>query len=175
MNELKTKFCLRTTGSIQRIPLLPFVILLMFSLGSFLFVIHWKFFIIVQFPAIVFALIGIYVEANSQKERFYIDGSDVYVAGWCSYKIDLQEIKGIKIMQMYTEHDIRYTPWHYKDGRPIYLIILLSEINAEMYNFKYNERRFSECFGEYIIEEAEYDPEAVKYLKTLNPDIKVFY
>ncbi|MBR5527815.1 MAG: hypothetical protein IKV97_02340 [Clostridia bacterium] len=64
---------------------------------------------------------------------------------------------------------------YYVDGSPIYVIILLSEISQDMFNYKDNNCYFEDNFREDIIYEAEYDPEAVKYLKTLNPDIKVFY
>ena len=134
-------------------------------------------FILIGSPLIVLGPIFMYIAKLSNDTRFCIDGSSVYVKGLGEKSIDPQNIKGIKIMQMCSDgpNEDRIIFHRYKDGTPMYLMILLREITLEMYNYKQNEYMFGSSFGEYIIEEVQFDPEAVKYLKTLNPDIKVFY
>ena len=127
-------------------------------------------------PLIVTAPISMHFIKLSNDTRFYIDGSSIYVAGLNARSIDSQRIKGIKIMQLCSHNENgNRTFYRYKNGMPIYMMILLKEISPIMYNYTEDEYIFKFQFGEYIIEEVQFDPEAVKYLKTLNPDIKVFY
>ena len=173
---MKTKFCLRTKESLTSMPFYPFVIILVVALAFFIYIRDWLFFFVIQLPTIIMVFGGIYVGQKTKKERFYIDGKEIYTIGWfANHIIDPKRIKGIKIMHMYTAIDNWHIPWNYKEGRPIFLMILLSEITPKMYNYKGNEYQFGFFLGKYIIAKVEYDPEAVKYLKTLNPDIKVFY
>ncbi len=90
-------------------------------------------------------------------------------------RINLNEIAGLVIIPEYEENRNIHYLIESKKGKTGYTMYWLDSVNDEMYNFKQYSFCFYNEFKKNIKYQCVYDKEAVDYLLTLNPDIKLIF
>ena len=104
----------------------------------------------------------------------YINGKDVTVKNFfTTRKIDPRNIAAIKILQSYYIIKGSHKPLVGEKGVPLYTAFLLNSITSEVYKFKQEDVRFIQAYHKHIICGVVSDLEAIRYLKTLNPRIRI--
>lgn len=152
----------------------------MIYLGIMLFVIlalllaenvQWN----ISIPAItLFSLFFCFVIFRSLKTGIYIDGKDIYVQGdFRKKKVNTSEIKAIKITRyaMWGRMQTTY-PQKDKHGNQLYSAVFLREIIPDIKDH-YNDLDIIKYYRKKVMFKIIYDKEAVDYILTLNPSIKL--
>ena len=105
----------------------------------------------------------------------YIENNKVYVKNTNKKSIDIEKIKGIKIIQSYSSGGKYrgFYPMQDNKGNFLYTAILLKDITDEMRDFNKGDLWFNQTFKNQIIASSVYVQEAVKYLKITNHNIEI--
>lgn len=104
----------------------------------------------------------------------YIDGKDVTIKrAFTAKKIDPRDIVAIKILQAYYEMRLSSGPVFGANGAPEYTAYLLKSVTNDMCRFRGRDTRFFRMYDKHIICTIVSDLEAIEYLKTLNPRIRI--
>lgn len=131
-------------------------------------------FIISTVIQVAISALLLWFERYNKNAGVYIDGSNIVYKGIRSRKIDVNKIAAIKIIQEtksggYSGLPVPIT----KEGKPLFLAILLSGKEELMQDpWKYESNFISE-FKEYYIASFAYNKEVVDYLCSLKPDIEI--
>lgn len=104
----------------------------------------------------------------------YIDGKDITVKKFfTAQKVDPRDIAAIKILQSYYIIKGSREPLVGEKGMPLYTAFLLNSVTGEVYKFKQDDVQFKQYYQKHIICGVVSDLEAIRYLKTLNPRIRI--
>ena len=104
----------------------------------------------------------------------YIDGKDVTIKrAFTAKKIDPRDIVAIKILQAYYETRLTSGPVIGENGAPEFTAYLLKSVSNDMCRFQGRDTRFFRMYDKHIICTIVSDLEAIEYLKTLNPRIRI--
>lgn len=119
---------------------------------------------------LLFALIKLY-----NGKGVYIDNDKVYYKNIKKQIINIESIKGIKVVKAYTAKGKYggFYPLRDREGNELYTIVLLKNITEDMINFSEGDLWFIQEFKNQIFCSAVYEEDAIEYLKLLNPNIKI--
>lgn len=104
----------------------------------------------------------------------YINGDVIVVKKvFTTRKISARDIVAIKILQSYYSLGHVDQPIVDKKGMPYYTAFLLSSVTGEVCRFSSADTRFIRMYHQHIICSVVSDPDAIGYLKMLNPHIQI--
>lgn len=104
----------------------------------------------------------------------YIEGPTIYYKGLKKKWIDIYEIVGIKVEQAYGYHTYKgLHPLKTPKGEFLYSAIFLNSLTDEMHTHHGGDLWFFQEFRKHTICLTIYKKEAIDYLKTLNPRIRI--
>ena len=105
----------------------------------------------------------------------YIDNDIIYEKKIKAKNINVNKIKGIKVIQAYSVGGKYrgFYPIQDNNGNFLYTAILLKDITDEMRDFIKGDLWFNQTFKSEIITSSVYVQDAVEYLKLINPNIEI--
>ena len=124
----------------------------------------------------IVATLILFVSIKYYKNKgIYIVNDKVYYKNIKKYCINIEQIKGIKIIQSYGAggKNRGFFPLKDKKGNDLYTAILLKDISDDMILFKKGDLWFNQRFKNQIIFSVVYSQEAIEYLKSLNSSMKI--
>ncbi len=123
---------------------------------------------------VLFSLFYCFAIFRSLKLGIYIDGEDIFEQGiFIKKKINIFEIKAIKIAE-YSIYYRRATSFTQTDkhGNQLYSAVFMREIVPDLKE-NYNDWDIILRYRKKVMFKTIYDKEAIDYILTLNPDIKL--
>lgn len=153
---------------------LIFALIMLFLVVCLLLTENSQWSISIPFIALL-SLFYCFVVFRSLKLGIYIDGENIFKQGiFIKKRIDIYEIKVIKIAEyaVYAGHAANTISQKDRHGNQLYSAVFMREIIPDLKEH-YNDMDIMMYHRKKVMFKTIYDREAINYILTLNPDIKL--